>query len=84
MLTDKSAIVKNITLTLWTGSISLVVQYVCAHFLGAETPAILGSIAAIVAIIAYAKLFIRKKDDRWVICCARNLAPGFWAARSNP
>ena len=61
MLTDKSAIVKNITLTLWTGSISLVVQYVCAHFLGAETPAILGSIAAIVAIIAYAKLFIRKK-----------------------
>ena len=53
MLTDKSAIVKNITLTLWTGSISLVVQYVCAHFLGAETPAILGSIAAIVAIIAW-------------------------------
>ena len=51
----------GIPVTLWTGSISLVVQYVCAHFLGAETPAILGSIAAIVAIIAYAKLFIRKK-----------------------
>ncbi|SFG21825.1 L-lactate permease [Prevotella sp. KH2C16] len=61
MLTERKALVKNITLTLWTGCVSLVVQYACAHFLGAETPAILGSIAAIAAIVVYAKVFIRKK-----------------------
>ena len=62
MLTDKKAIVKNITLALWTGGISVVVQFLCAKYLGAETPAIIGSVAAIVAIIIYAKLFTRKKE----------------------
>lgn len=60
MITDRKAIWKNLALSLWTGVISLAVQYVCARFLGAETPAILGSLAAIVAIIAYAKLFLKR------------------------
>jgi lactate permease len=63
MLTDKKAIVKNICLALWTGVISVLVQYVCAKYLGAETPAIIGSVAAIVAIIIYAKLFAPKKKE---------------------
>lgn len=61
MLTDKTAIMKNILLAFWTGIISLAVQFVSAYYLGAETPAILGSVAAIVAIIVYAKLFIHKQ-----------------------
>lgn len=63
MLTDRKAILKNVCLALWTGGISLIVQYVCARYLGAETPAILGSIAAILAIIIYARLFTRRKTD---------------------
>lgn len=59
MITDRKAIVKNVLLSLWTGIISFAAQYSCARFLGAETPAILGSIAAIVAIIIYAKLFVK-------------------------
>ena len=62
MLTDKKALVKNIVLAVWTGVISVAVQFVCARYLGAETPAIIGSIAAIIAIIIYAKLFARKQD----------------------
>lgn len=61
MLTDKKAILKNILLSVWTGIISVAVQYVCARYLGSETPAIIGSIAAIIAIIIYAKLFSAKK-----------------------
>ena len=60
MLTDKKALVKNIALAVWTGVISVGVQFLCARYLGAETPAIIGSIAAIVAIIIYAKVFDRK------------------------
>lgn len=63
MLTDKKAIVKNITLSLWVGIISLIVQYMCARHLGAETPAIIGSAAAIVAIIVYEKCFGKKKSE---------------------
>ena len=62
MITDRKAILKNFALALWTGAISFVVQYACARYLGAETPAIVGSLAAIVAIIAYAKLFGGKRE----------------------
>ena len=61
-LTDRKALVKNIVLALWVGGLSLAVQYVCARYLGAETPAIIGSVAAIVAIVIYAKLFARRKS----------------------
>lgn len=64
-LTDSSPkkIVKHILLSLWIGGISLVVQYLCARYLGAETPAILGSVAAILAIILYARLFGEKDTE---------------------
>lgn len=60
-LTDRKAWVKNICIALWTGVISFAVQMLCAIYLGAETPAILGSIAAILATIAFDRLFIRDK-----------------------
>jgi lactate permease len=41
-----------------------VVQFCCAHFIGPETPAILGSVAAIIAMLIYNKLFIRDEDPK--------------------
>lgn len=57
MLTDRGAWLRNMGLAAWTGGVSLAVQLVCASKLGAETPAIVGSLAAIAAIIVYARLF---------------------------
>ena len=60
MLTDRKAWVKNMVLSLWVGMVSVGVQYLCARYMGAETPAIIGSVAAIVAIVIYARLFAGK------------------------
>ncbi len=60
-LTDRKAVGRNIALSLWTGGISLAVRYACAPMARAETPAILGSIAAIAAIVVYARLSGPKK-----------------------
>lgn len=60
MLTDRHNLVKNIIIALWVGVISVVMQFACGYYLGSETPAIIGSLAAIIAIIAYAKVFARK------------------------
>ena len=63
MLTDtsKKYLVPNIILSAVVGGLSLGVQFVAAYFIGAETPAILGSIACIVFIVLYAKM-TEKKD----------------------
>ena len=61
MLTDRKAWGRNIVLALWTGGVSLGVQILCATRLGAETPAIVGSLAAILAIIIYVKVFAKSK-----------------------
>ena len=53
--TAKKYIVPNIILSMVLGGLSLVVQFLAAYFIGAETPAILGSIACIVFIVLYAK-----------------------------
>ncbi len=63
MLTDRKAWVKNICVALWTGLISLGVQLVCAVNMGVETPAILGSVAAIIALVVYARVFCRSNKD---------------------
>lgn len=63
MLTDRKAWGRNMVLALWTGGVSLGVQILCATRLGAETPAIVGSLAAILAIIIYAKVFVRSKKS---------------------
>ncbi|MBR1688531.1 MAG: L-lactate permease [Prevotella sp.] len=56
MLTDRKPWLKNLLLALWVGLVSVAVQFICARYLGAETPAIIGSIAAIVAIVVWAKV----------------------------
>ena len=62
MMTDRKKIMKNITLALFVGTFSIIVQFCCAHFIGPETPAILGSVAAIIAMLIYNKLFIHDED----------------------
>lgn len=61
--TDKTAWKKNVILTLWVGSVSLIVQFISVIYIGVEAPAILGSIAAIVALIVAAK-FIKKEEPK--------------------
>ena len=63
MMTDRTKILKNITLALFVGTFSIIVQFCCAHFIGPETPAILGSVAAIIAMLIYNKLFIKKDES---------------------
>ena len=62
MLTDtsKKYLVPNIILSAVVGGLSLGVQFVAAYFIGAETPAILGSIACIIFIVLYAKMTEKK------------------------
>ena len=69
MMTDRTKVVKNICLSLFVGLFSIIVQFCCAHFLGPETPAILGSVAAIIGMLIYNKLFIHNDntDDNVVI-----------------
>ena len=62
MLTDKTKVIKNICIALFVGSFSIIVQFCCAHFIGPETPAILGSVAAIIAMLIYNKLFIHDEN----------------------
>ena len=62
MMTDKTKILKNLTIALFVGTFSIIVQFCCAHFIGPETPAILGSVAAIIAMLIYNKLFIRDEN----------------------
>ena len=62
MLTDKTKILKNVSIALFVGTCSIVVQFCCAHFIGPETPAILGSVAAIAAMLLYNKLFIHDEN----------------------
>lgn len=74
-LTDKHNLIKNLIIALWVGVISVIVQFVCGYYLGSETPAIIGSLAAIIAIIAYAKVFSRKSkvQDKETFTLAESL-----------
>ena len=63
MMTDRKKIWKNLSLALFVGTFSIIVQFCCAHFIGPETPAILGSVAAIIAMLIYNKLFIKKEES---------------------
>ena len=79
-LTDKHNLVKNFIIALWVGVISLVVQFVCACYLGSETPAIIGSLAAIIAIVSYARVFARRAGETKV---SANLKSADLAAEAN-
>lgn len=51
---------KNLFLAFLVGGVSLASQYVAARYMGAESPAIIGSILSIVVIVAYGKITARK------------------------
>lgn len=53
---------KNLFLALLVGSVSFVSQYVAARYMGAESPAIIGSILSIIVIVAYGKLTASKEE----------------------
>lgn len=56
------AIPKHLLLSLLVGGVSLITQYLAAIYMGAETPAIIGSLASIITIIIYAKCTTTKED----------------------
>ncbi len=60
------SIPKHLLISLIVGGVSLATQYVAARYMGAETPAILGSIASIIAIVIYAKLIRSKEDQEFI------------------
>ena len=55
------ALPKNIFLALLVGGVSLVGQYLAARYMGAESPAIIGSILSIIVIVLYGKLTASKE-----------------------
>jgi lactate permease len=63
-LTDSrvKALPKNILISAIVGTVSLATQYLSARYMGAETPAIAGSLASIITIIIYAKLTASEED----------------------
>ncbi len=56
------ALPRHLALSVIVGGVSLFVQYLAARYMGAETPAILGSLASILAIILFAKIFPTPED----------------------
>lgn len=57
----KEALVKNIVLSFVVGGVSLAGQYIAARTMGAESPAIIGSLLSIIVIVIAAR-FLKKKD----------------------
>ncbi|WP_459188717.1 L-lactate permease [Parabacteroides sp. APC149_11_2_Y6] len=53
---------KNLFLALLVGGVSLASQYLAARYMGAESPAIIGSILSIAVIVAYGKLTAGKEE----------------------
>lgn len=51
---------KNLFLALLVGGVSLISQYLAARYMGAESPAIIGSILSIIVIVIYGKLAASK------------------------
>lgn len=53
---------KNLFLALLVGGVSLISQYMAARYMGAESPAIIGSILSIIVIVIYGKLTAPKEE----------------------
>lgn len=53
---------KNLALALLVGGVSLGGQYLAAKYMGAESPAIIGSVLSIIVIVAFGKLTVSKED----------------------
>ena len=56
----KKALPRNILIGTLIGAVSLAVQYLAARYIGPETPAILGSVAAIAVIILLGRILDRR------------------------
>lgn len=54
---------KNLILALLVGGVSLGSQYIAARYMGAESPAIIGSILSIIVIVLFGKLTGNKKEE---------------------
>ncbi len=65
-LTDsrREVVGKNLVLSLVVGAVSLAVQYFSAVYIGAELPAILGSIASIIVILIIGKIIERGQTNK--------------------
>lgn len=65
-LTDSKikSLPKNIFLALLVGSVSLISQYLAAKYMGAESPATIGSILSIIVIVLYGKLTASKEEEK--------------------
>lgn len=61
--TNRKYLLPNIFLTLMVGGLSLVTQFAAAYWIGAETPAIIGSIACIIFLVIYARLTEPKREQ---------------------
>lgn len=59
----KESLVKNILLSVSVGGVSLVGQYVAARTMGAESPAIIGSLLSIIVIIIAARILKKKAPE---------------------
>ena len=53
---------KNLFLALLVGGVSFGSQYIAARYMGAESPAIIGSILSIIVIVTYGKLTASKEE----------------------
>ena len=53
---------KNLFLALLVGGVSLTSQYMAARYMGAESPAIIGSILSMIVIVIYGKLTAPKEE----------------------
>ena len=60
----RKALLKNILLSLAVGGVSLGGQYAAARTMGAESPAIIGSLLSIIVIIAAAKIIERGREKK--------------------
>lgn len=63
--TNRRYILPNIFLSLIVGAISLATQFAAAYWIGAETPAIVGSIACIIFLVLYARAKEKKKASKY-------------------
>ena len=65
-LTDgsKKALPKNILLSVIVGGVSLVGQYASAKYMGAESPAIVGSLLSIIVIIIFSRFCHTKEEGK--------------------
>lgn len=61
-MTGRRQLVKNVLLSLFVGTFTLVGQLCAAIWLGVDTPTIIGSLAGIAAMLIYNKFFLRDKS----------------------